>query len=75
LADDLTGMPRTHLTVAGFDLLRDEGLAYAQRLETAGVDVDLAFHPGLFHGFANMTGVSRASAAAMGRAAEALKTL
>jgi acetyl esterase len=75
LADDLTGMPRTHLTVAGFDLLRDEGLAYAQRLEEAGVDVDLAFHPGLFHGFANMTGVSRTSAAAMRRAAEVLKTL
>ena len=75
LADDLSGMPRTHLAVAGFDLLRDEGLAYADRLEEAGVDVDLAFHEGLFHGFANMTGVSRTAAAAMRRAAEVLKTL
>jgi acetyl esterase len=75
LADDLGGMPRTHLAIAGFDLLRDEGLAYGRRLEEAGVDVDLAVHEGLFHGFANMTGVSRTSAAAMRRAAEMLKTL
>jgi len=75
LADDLSGMPRTHLAIAGFDPLRDEGLAYGRRLEEAGVDVDLALHEGLLHGFANMTGVSRTSAAAMRRAAEMLKTL
>jgi acetyl esterase len=75
LAEDLSGMPRTHLAIAGFDPLRDEGLAYGRRLEEAGVDVDLALHEGLMHGFANMTGVSRTSAAAMKRAAEALKTL
>jgi acetyl esterase len=75
LADDLTGVPRTHLAIAGFDLLRDEGLDYGRRLEEAGVEVDLAFHEGQTHGFANMTGVSRTSAAAMRRAAEMLKTL
>ena len=75
LADDLSGMPRTHLAIAGFDALRDEGLAYGRRLEEAGVDVDVAVHTGLQHGFANMTGVSRTSAAAMRRAAEMLKTL
>jgi len=75
LADHLGGMPRTYLAIAGFDPLRDEGLAYGRRLEEAGVDVDLAVHEGLVHGFANMTGVSRTSAAAMRRAAEVLKTL
>jgi acetyl esterase len=75
LAEDLGGMPRTHLAIAGFDPLRDEGLAYGRRLEEAGVEVDLAVHEGLLHGFANMTGVSRTSTAAMRRAAEALKTL
>ena len=75
LADDLSGVPRTHLAIAGFDPLRDEGLAYGRRLKEAGVDVDIALHQGAFHGFANATGVSRTSAAAMQRAAEALKTL
>jgi acetyl esterase len=75
LADDLSGLPRTYVAIAGFDPLRDEGLAYARRLEDAGVDVEVAFHQGLLHGFANMTGVSRTSAAAMRGAAEVLKTL
>lgn len=75
LAEDLSGMPRTHLAIAGFDPLRDEGLAYGRRLEEAGVDVEIAFHEGLLHGFVNMTGVSRTSAAATRRAAEVLKTL
>src|SRR5215208_882159 len=75
LAEDLGGLPRTYVAVAGFDALRDEGLAYARRLEQAGVDVEVAFHAGLMHGFANTTGVNRTSAAAMMRAAEALKTL
>jgi acetyl esterase len=75
VADDLSGMPHTHVAVAGFDPLRDEGLAYGRRLEEAGVDVDIALHAGAFHGFANATGVSRTSAAAMRQAAEVLKTL
>ena len=75
LADDLGGLPRTYLAVAGFDPLRDEALAYGRRLEEAGVDVEVVLHEGLQHGFANMTGVNRTSAAAMRRAAEALKTL
>ena len=75
LADDLGGLPRTHLAIAGFDPLRDEGLAYGHRLEGAGVEVDIAVHAGSIHGFANAIGVGRTSAAAMRRAAEALKTL
>ena len=52
-------------------------LAAARRevREEAGVDVEVAFHQGLLHGFANMTGTSRTSAAAMRAAAEMLKTL
>ena len=75
LADDLSGHSRTHITVAGFDPLRDEGLAYARRLEEAGVDVTLALHEGWIHGLANAVGVARGSAAFMRKAAEALRTV
>jgi acetyl esterase len=75
LAEDLSAMPRTYLAAAGFDPLRDEALAYGRRLAEAGVDVTVALHEGLIHGYANMSGVGRTSAAAMKEAAEVLKTL
>jgi acetyl esterase len=65
LAPDLTGLPPAYLTTAGFDPLRDEGEAYALRMREAGVRVALRRHPGLIHGFANMTAVSRTARAAM----------
>jgi acetyl esterase/lipase len=49
-ATDLARLPRTYLYVAEFDPLRDEGLAYAQRLIHAGVQVELSHYPGTFHG-------------------------
>lgn len=57
-ADGLTGIGRTHVVVAGFDPLRDEGAAYAQRLRDAGVDATTQLAPGALHGFLNMVGVS-----------------
>ena len=49
---------------AGFDPLRDEGEAYAHALADAGVRVVLRRHPGLVHGFANMTGIAPVARAA-----------
>ncbi|MGC5023918.1 alpha/beta hydrolase [Tsukamurella sp. DT100] len=57
-ADGLAGIGRTHVVVAGFDPLRDEGAAYAQRLRDAGVDATTQLAPGALHGFLNMVGVS-----------------
>ena len=52
-AESLVGLPPTLLIVAGFDPLRDEGLAYAQRLREVGVDVIEKNWEGMVHGFIN----------------------
>jgi acetyl esterase len=69
LAPDLSGLPPALVLTAGFDPLRDEGEAYARRLEEAGVRVWLRRFPGLVHGFCNMTSISPSARSAMLEAA------
>lgn len=52
---DLAGAPPAVVHVAGFDPLRDEGLAYAAALRRAGSSVVMRNHETLFHGFLNTT--------------------
>jgi acetyl esterase/lipase len=65
LAEDLSRVAPAYVCVANFDPLRDEGVAYAERLRAAGVPVTLRVHEGLVHGFANAVLMSRSARAAM----------
>jgi acetyl esterase len=49
-ATDLSGLPPAYIHTAQFDPLRDEGMAYAQRLLTVGIPTELHSSPGTFHG-------------------------
>lgn len=51
--DDL---PPAHVQTAGFDPLRDEGIAYVRAMTDAGVAVEHRHDPGLVHGYFNMSG-------------------
>ncbi|MBC2681087.1 alpha/beta hydrolase fold domain-containing protein [Corynebacterium sp. 4HC-13] len=72
-ATDLSGLPPAYVAVAGFDVLRDEGEAYAHRLSEAGVDVTLRRHGGLTHPFVNSTGTWKNARTAMDEAVGALR--
>jgi acetyl esterase/lipase len=61
-AVDLTGLPPTMITVGAIDGFVDEDIDYAQRLNHAGVDVELHVYPGAPHGFDGLlpgTGVAK----------------
>ncbi|WP_394345914.1 alpha/beta hydrolase [Halosimplex halophilum] len=53
-ACDLSGVPPATVVTAGFDPLRDGGIAYARRLVGDGVPVRFRNYPDMVHGFVGM---------------------
>jgi acetyl esterase len=56
-AEDLSGAAPATVVLAECDPLRDEGAAYARRLEQAGVEVELREYAGQLHPFVQLAGV------------------
>jgi acetyl esterase len=54
LAAEVDGVAPALVVTAGFDPLRDEGQAYANKLKSAGVDVEYRCYDDQVHGFFNM---------------------
>jgi acetyl esterase len=54
-AKNFSNLPKTILVTCGFDMLRDVGLAYAQKLAESGNDITYVHHPDLPHGIIQMT--------------------
>jgi acetyl esterase len=74
LADDLRGLPPAYVATAGFDPLRDEGNAFADRLREAGVPVVKRQHDDLIHGFVSFVNLGTRFREAVSEAAGALRT-
>ena len=51
------GLPPATVITAGFDVLRDEGAAYAEKLRGSGVKVEYRNYPGMGHEFFGMGAV------------------
>jgi acetyl esterase len=57
-AASLAGLAPTHLVLAEYDPLIDEGQAYARRLQAEGVPVDLRIYAGMVHDFARLGAIT-----------------
>jgi acetyl esterase len=72
-ASSHTDLPPAFVATAGFDPLKDEGKAYAEKLMAAGVETEHKHYSAFIHGFYQMAGLSPAAAEAVKEAAAKMK--
>jgi acetyl esterase len=72
-AVNLRGVAPAFIQTAGFDPLKDQGIAYAARLNDAGVMTELIDYPGMIHGFIRAIGLIDVAQTAIDDGAAALK--
>jgi acetyl esterase len=70
---DVTGLPPAYIASAGFDPVRDDGEAYADKLRAGGIPVALTRQADLPHGYLNFVGLGGRFAEAASEAAGALR--
>lgn len=63
-SDDVSGLAPAIITTAGFDVLRDQGEAYANQLRAAGVPVTYRCYDSLCHAYTAFSGTVPAAKAA-----------
>lgn len=72
-AKSLAGLPPAYVITAQYDVLRDEGRMYAEKLQAAGVKATLINYPSMIHGFVTMAGAIAAARPAIADAAKAMR--
>jgi acetyl esterase len=74
-AKDFSGLPPAFVMLGGYDPLHDEGLAYAEKLKSAGVKVTIADYADLVHCFIYLQTILPEAHEAVARAAKAVKAM
>jgi acetyl esterase/lipase len=73
ITPDLSRLPPALIIVGECDPLRDDGIAYAERLKKDGNEVELTNYAGMVHPFFSMGGAVDAGRRAIAQAARALR--
>lgn len=73
VAQNLGGLPAALVITAEYDPLRDEGEAYARRLQAAGSPAKCTRYPGMIHGFFGMSAAVDKGKQAVAEASAALR--
>jgi acetyl esterase len=72
-AESFSDLPPALILTAEYDPLRDEGEAYAEKLQGAGVNATLTRYPGMIHAFIRMTAQLDKANVALGEVSDKLR--